>query len=56
MANLFILLPLVNPGFISLIPYGASLASKVLFGRLPLLQFLATSEPVRREDVGHLKS
>jgi hypothetical protein len=38
-ANLFILLPLVNPGFISLIPYGASLASKVLFGRLPLLQF-----------------
>jgi hypothetical protein len=30
--NLFIVLPLVNPAFISLMPYSVSLASKLLFG------------------------
>jgi hypothetical protein len=30
--NFFILLPIVNPPFATLLPYGASLVSKVLFG------------------------
>jgi hypothetical protein len=54
--NFFVLLPLINPGFITLIPYGASLASKVLFGIAAASVFLATSAPVSYGDVGHLKS
>jgi hypothetical protein len=30
--NFFVILPAVNPDFVGLIPYGASLASKLLFG------------------------
>lgn len=30
--NFFIVLPVVNPGFVTLMPYGASLISKALFG------------------------
>lgn len=30
--NFFIILPLVNPAFASLMPYGVTLASKLLFG------------------------
>jgi hypothetical protein len=30
--NFFLILPLVNPSFIALMPYGATLVSKVLFG------------------------
>lgn len=31
-ANFFLVLPALNPTFVSLVPYGASLISKVLFG------------------------
>jgi hypothetical protein len=30
--NFFLVLPALNPGFVDLVPYGASLTSKVLFG------------------------
>lgn len=30
--NFFVVLPALNPAFVSLVPYGASLISKVLFG------------------------
>lgn len=30
--NFLVLLPAINPAFVALLPYGASLASKVLFG------------------------
>jgi hypothetical protein len=44
--NFFALLPRINPGFVTLIPYGASLASKVLFGIAAASVLMATSEPV----------
>lgn len=31
-ANFFVVLPAINPSFVDLVPYGASLTSKVLFG------------------------
>jgi hypothetical protein len=30
--NFFVILPAINPAFVTLVPYGASLASKVFFG------------------------
>jgi hypothetical protein len=30
--NFFVVLPVLNPAFVTLMPYGATLASKVLFG------------------------
>ena len=30
--NFFVLLPALNPGFVTLLPYGVTLASKLLFG------------------------
>jgi hypothetical protein len=30
--NFLVILPIINPDFVLLVPYGASLASKVLFG------------------------
>jgi len=30
--NFFLVLPVINPGFIALMPYGATLISKMLFG------------------------
>ena len=30
--NFFVVLPMINPDFVALVPYGASLVSKVLFG------------------------
>ncbi len=30
--NFFVVLPAINPAFVTLVPYGASLTSKVLFG------------------------
>ena len=30
--NFFVVLPVINPAFVTLVPYGASLVSKVLFG------------------------
>jgi hypothetical protein len=44
--NFLVLLPRINPDFITLIPYGASLASKVLFGIAAASVLLATAEPV----------
>lgn len=37
--NFFLILPAVNPAFAALIPYGASLISKVLFGAAAALVF-----------------
>jgi hypothetical protein len=48
--NFFALLPRINPGFITLTPYGASFASKVLFGIAAASVLLATSEPVATRD------
>lgn len=31
-ANFFVVLPLINPEFVTLMPYGAALVSKLLFG------------------------
>jgi hypothetical protein len=50
--NFFAVLPRINPGFITLIPYGASFASKVLFGIAAASVLQATSEPVATGDVG----
>jgi hypothetical protein len=44
--NFFLLLPHINPGFVILIPYGASFASKFLFGIAAASVLLATPEPV----------
>jgi hypothetical protein len=30
--NFFVILPMINPAFVTLVPYGVSLVSKVLFG------------------------
>ena len=40
--NFFVVLPVVSPAFIGLVPYGVSLASKLLFGA-------AAAEVVRRQ-------
>ena len=37
--NFFVVLPAINPDFVTLVPYGASLASKVLFGVAAALVF-----------------
>lgn len=41
-ANFFVILPIINPSFVSLVPLGASLTSKILFGCAAaiVLQFL----------------
>jgi hypothetical protein len=44
--NFLVLLPRINPDFITLIPYGASFASKVWFGIAAASVLLATAEPV----------
>ncbi len=45
--NFFLVLPALNPGFVELLPYGASLTSKVLFGVAAafVLQFRHGSGP-----------
>jgi hypothetical protein len=47
--NFFVVLPIVSPGFIHMVPYAASLTSKLLFG-------LAAAEVLRRQDAVSLKA
>jgi hypothetical protein len=47
--NFFIVLPAINPTFVSLVPYGASLVSKVLFGFAAAFVFWCTR---RQRTVG----
>ncbi len=42
--NFFVLLPVINPGFVTLVPYGASLTSKVLFGLAAAITFRLASQ------------
>jgi len=37
--NFLVILPVVNPAFVTIVPYGASLTSKVLFGVAAALVF-----------------
>lgn len=37
--NFFVLLPVINPDFVTIVPYGASLTSKVLFGLAAAITF-----------------
>ncbi|MDP1668635.1 hypothetical protein [Phaeovulum sp.] len=37
--NFFVILPAINPAFVTIVPYGASLASKLLFGVSAALVF-----------------
>ena len=41
--NFFVVLPTINPTFVELVPYGASLMSKVLFGFAAALVFWCAS-------------
>jgi len=41
--NFFIVLPVINPAFVTLVPYGASLVSKILFGFAAAFVFWANS-------------
>jgi hypothetical protein len=47
--NFFVVLPMISPAFVFLMPYSASLVSKVLFG-------LAAAEAFRRQDVSALQA
>jgi len=44
--NFFVVLPVLNPAFITLMPFGITLASKVLFG-IAMGSVLLTSSPRR---------
>lgn len=44
-ANFFIVLPAINPAFVELVPYGASLTSKVLFGLAAALVLQVRDRP-----------
>ncbi|MEJ1991611.1 MAG: hypothetical protein P8X50_07800 [Maritimibacter sp.] len=41
--NFFVLLPVINPDFVTIVPYGASLTSKVLFGLAAAITFRLAS-------------
>jgi hypothetical protein len=43
--NFFLILPVINPNFVALMPYGATLVSKMLFG-------IAMAAVIRRSAVG----
>jgi hypothetical protein len=47
--NFFVVLPIVSPAFIHMVPYAASLVSKLLFA-------LAAAEVIRRQDAWALNS
>ena len=47
--NFFVVLPVLNPGFITLLPYGITLASKVLFG-IAMGTVLLSSPPRQNLD------
>ncbi|HYJ20113.1 MAG TPA: hypothetical protein VEW72_13165, partial [Burkholderiales bacterium] len=44
--NFFVVLPVLNPDFVTLMPYGATLASKILFG-ITMGSVLLMSSPQR---------
>lgn len=44
--NFFVILPVVNPAFVTLVPYGATLISKLLFGVAAAIVFtMSAGEP-----------
>lgn len=45
--NFFVVLPALNPAFVSLVPYGASLISKVLFGIATAFVLQLLNRPLR---------
>lgn len=49
--NFFVVLPVLNPGFVTLMPYGASLISKALFG---VAMAWALKERSLRSSIGDL--
>lgn len=48
--NFFVVLPAINPAFVTLVPYGASLTSKVLFGFAAAFVFRSMR---RQQPAGH---
>lgn len=45
--NFFVVLPVINPGFITLVPYGATLISKILFGFAAAFVFWFAGRPLQ---------
>lgn len=43
--NFFVILPVINPAFVTLVPYAASLTSKILFGAAAALVFRLLDGP-----------
>jgi len=43
--NFFVILPVINPAFVTLVPYAASLTSKILFGAVAALVFRLLDGP-----------
>ena len=43
--NFFVILPVINPDFVTLVPYGASFVSKVLFGFAAAFTLWMTGRP-----------
>jgi len=43
--NFFVILPVINPAFVTLVPYGASFVSKVLFGFAAAFSLRMTGRP-----------
>jgi hypothetical protein len=43
--NFFVILPVINPAFVTLVPYAASLISKILFGAVAALVFRLLDGP-----------
>ena len=53
--NFFVVLPVINPAFVTLVPYGASLASKVLFGFAAAFVFWCGSPATSRRPARTLR-
>ena len=51
--NFLVLLPVINPAFVALVPYAASLASKVLFGFAAAFVFLCAGRLSAAGPRGH---
>ena len=54
--NFFIVLPLVNPGFVALLPHPVSLVSKILFGLAMGVVLLQRSRDHYREPWGKIRA
>ena len=48
--NFFVILPVVNPDFVTIVPYAASLTSKVLFGSAAAFVFWIADRLAQRKD------